>query len=113
MLKLLATFLCCLALAVPSLDARNKSKPPRLKTPKAQSASKGRFGMRTTVVRRQETSTERWAAVRAFKQKNPCPANGVVGGFCPGYNLYYIKPLSQGGKRSPKNLQWRPAEPAN
>ena len=111
MMKLLAIFLFSLILAVPSLEA--KKKPIRMKVPQAQSETKGRFGVRRTVVSRRETSAERWSAIRSFKQKNPCPANGAVGGFCPGYNLDYIRPLDQGGKRSAKNLQWRPIEPAN
>lgn len=109
MLRLLAILLCSLFLASPGLAGSKPKKPkqPKMIVPKANKPGKG-FSRSTTVVRRQETSQERWAAIRAFRKKNPCPSNGSNGGICPGYNLNYIKPLHQGGKRSPKNLRWEP-----
>ncbi len=87
-------------LTLPALAA----KSPKLKVPKSN------FGSHT-VVRRQQTSTERWAAIRGFREKHPCPSTRVRGGVCPGYNIEYIKPLEIGGKRSPKNLRWRAVAP--
>lgn len=47
------------------------------------------------------------AAVRAFRQANPCPATGRASGACPGYVVDHIQPLCAGGADSPRNMQWQ------
>jgi len=47
------------------------------------------------------------AAKNAFKNGNPCPANGRTFGSCPGYVIDHIHPLECGGADDPSNIQWQ------
>lgn len=46
------------------------------------------------------------AEVAAFKRSNPCPANGLRRGGCPGHQVDHIRPLCAGGEDKPSNMQW-------
>jgi len=46
------------------------------------------------------------AALRTFKQANPCPATGAVRGQCPGYVVRHVEPVCAGGAATAGNLQW-------
>ena len=52
------------------------------------------------------------AAVRAFRQANPCPATGQARGPCPGWVVDHRMPLCTGGEDHPSNLQWQATEDA-
>lgn len=41
-----------------------------------------------------------------FQKQNPCPANGLHRGPCPGWQIDHIKPLCAGGKDRVRNMQW-------
>ena len=41
-----------------------------------------------------------YAAVKAFKKKNPQPNNGHA------YDIHHVKPLKDGGADKPSNMQW-------
>ena len=43
----------------------------------------------------------------AFRQANPCPANGGTTGECPGFVIAYIRPRACGGADTPDNMEWR------
>lgn len=43
----------------------------------------------------------------AFKQLEPCPANGHRKGPCPGYIIDHVIPLCAGGADRPSNMQWQ------
>lgn len=47
------------------------------------------------------------AAKAAFKQANPCPANGRNVGACPGYVIDHIVALACSGADDPSNMQWQ------
>lgn len=47
------------------------------------------------------------AAIAAFKQEHPCPANGQRVGACPGWVIDHIDPLACGGPDAPSNMQWQ------
>lgn len=49
------------------------------------------------------------AAREAFRQSQPCPANGRTHGACPGYVVDHIMPLACGGPDIPSNMQWQTA----
>lgn len=52
-------------------------------------------------------AAERSRAVRAeFQRFNPCPANGLQRGACPGYQVDHIQPLCAGGADTRANMQW-------
>ncbi len=50
------------------------------------------------------------AAIREFRQANPCPATGRTTGVCPGYQIDHRVPLSKGGADQPANMQWLTTE---
>lgn len=52
------------------------------------------------------------AAIRQFKQLQPCPATGAKSGPCPGYVVDHIEPLCAGGADAPANMQWQTVEAA-
>jgi hypothetical protein len=43
----------------------------------------------------------------AFRQANPCPANGATSGECPGFVIAYVRPRACGGADTPDNMEWR------
>lgn len=47
------------------------------------------------------------AAVRAFREKHPCPTTASIYGACPGYVVNHIEPPCKGGPDVPSNLQWQ------
>ena len=47
------------------------------------------------------------AAVREFRQANPCPVTGAARGPCPGFVAYHITPLCARGSDHPGNMQWQ------
>ncbi|WP_309679470.1 HNH endonuclease signature motif containing protein [Polaromonas sp.] len=54
-----------------------------------------------------EAKTVRSAAVVSeFKRHNPCPANGLRRGKCPGHEIDHITPLCADGADHVSNLQW-------
>jgi len=53
------------------------------------------------------------AAVRAFREKHPCPTTAHVSGACPGYVVNHIEPPCKGGLDVPSNLQWQTHTSAN
>lgn len=44
--------------------------------------------------------------VREFRAANPCPSTGRTRGACPGWQVDHIRPLCDGGRDHPSNLQW-------
>jgi hypothetical protein len=59
------------------------------------------------------TVTERSRSQRdAFQRMNPCPANGVTRGACPGFVVDHIEPLCAGGADVPANMQWQTVDDA-
>ena len=46
------------------------------------------------------------AAVLAFRDSAPCPSTGRNRGSCPGWQVDHIRPLCDGGRDHPSNLQW-------
>lgn len=44
--------------------------------------------------------------VRAFRAENPCPANGLKRGACPGWHVDHVIALCAGGEDRPWNMQW-------
>lgn len=43
----------------------------------------------------------------AFQRANPCPANHLTKGACPGYLVDHVKPLACGGPDIVSNMQWQ------
>lgn len=56
--------------------------------------------------------TRSHTAVAEFKRLNPCPANGVRSGPCPGYVVDHVIPLCHCGTDAPSNMQWQTVEEA-
>ena len=52
------------------------------------------------------------AAKDAFKHQNPCPSTGRRTGACPGYVIDHVRPLANGGRDDPSNMQWQTKEAA-
>lgn len=46
------------------------------------------------------------AEVRDFRYEQPCPANGLRRGACPGWQVDHITPLCAGGADKRENMQW-------
>lgn len=46
------------------------------------------------------------SVIAAFKRANPCPANGLTRGACPGYQIDHREALICGGADTLANLQW-------
>lgn len=44
--------------------------------------------------------------LRAFRLENPCPANGMVKGTCPGWHVGYIVELCANGPDKRDNMRW-------
>lgn len=57
-------------------------------------------------------SKRSYHAIKEFKLKNPCPANGRYKGRCEGYVIDHVKPLACGGLDTPKNMQWQTMQEA-
>jgi hypothetical protein len=54
-----------------------------------------------------DAATQRRPAARAeFQRLNPCPANGLRRGACPGWQVDHKIPLKCGGADKPGNMQW-------
>lgn len=46
------------------------------------------------------------AAVKEFRQANPCPVTGAARGKCAGWEVDHVIPLCAGGPDTPANMQW-------
>lgn len=50
------------------------------------------------------------AEVLAFRRHNPCPANGLRRGACPGWQVDHTRALCMGGEDKAGNMKWLTVE---